>query len=91
METRTAEIIVSDCNRVKESIRTASENNTRLLSNELQKNIKILEFFLNELTKGKENLIFDVTLIASTTNRVEQTVKSFQYPKEVCLKCLEIR
>lgn len=91
MEVRISKKIISDCNRNRNDICNIVEWKTQQTENELKKKIQNLEFYLNELVSQKETLTSNVMVLNSIKNRIEQSVKSLQYPKEICLKCIDLR
>lgn len=86
-----SEKIIQDCAQNRDEITFTTTQNARRVENAVQQKIQILEFYIDELIENNGRLAGDIATLSSIVNRVEQTLKSLQYPRDTTLNCIEIR
>lgn len=91
METRLSKNITAGCVRIKNDVLTRSKRSSSIISNELLRKISHIEFYQGELLNRKEKLSAHISLLVEVKGRIQQMIKSLEYPREICLKCIEIR
>lgn len=91
MEIRISKNITAGCVRIKNDVSTRSKRSSNIINNELQRKISHIEFYHGELLNRKEKLTANISLLVEVKGRIQQMIKSMEYPREICLKCLEIR